>query len=976
MRNLILFLTALVTLVPAVIHAELPVTVTPSTETPSLYGLYELTLDLDDASYLNPFQDIQVEVLFHAPSTTDYTVPGFYYDTDTWKIRFNVREEGAWTWDLLVDDGGDTYSSNGGFSTAGQEAHGFISVSATNNLRLVWDEGSPCYPVGVQYYGYSSPMIEEKNIGGDANRKFEIYFDHWGKHGCNFYRRLLGIEQSGGHVTLWSHTAGLEKYDLDIGKELDDMFAHAYSNGMATTLVFFDKNRDWSSNPLNTANGGPCSTSSEQWTNLQAKQYQQKYFEYCINRYGPYVCIWQFFNERSGVPSAWFTEMFNHIKASDPYQHLINTTWDAGAASYQEVNAPHHYDSNTDDSTWDQRVFNTIRNDQHERPCIVDEFGAGRNNSSNDPFRWRVSMWISFMAEGGLVFWHTVFDGIDPPWSNANAYFNKKATLAMGYYQDIVRLLPATMTPVTAPDFVVSNDSITRGYATGDPAIGEYAVYLFHHSDLNSLCTGFDFTIDLPVVEHLVRWYEPLTGNVIGQELIPGGISVLTCPPFAEDIFCRITSRHGLMPDAAAGPDLALVLGADASHTFDGSLSTGATHYRWRFGDYGGATLHSPVHDFTRAGLYRVFLAVDDGVMDDHDVTQAGVFSGEENYLVYDPFQDDEMAEWFQISGNFRAEEGRLISKNSGTLMEPALTADDFTGQVDIKIGPGANWGGLCFRKDLYNDSLTKSGYLAYIRSNGNLTLFSANTDSQVASANTGIDPTVDFVTLGVVADGTDIRVSANGRTYIDWTDDGSAGAPFMDGYFGLQANGEGVVEFDDISLRFPSYTNQSPVVDLSANPVVVDPGDTVFLDASASFDPDEKGWIVLYHWNFGDGGSLITDTPSALHAYSISGMHTVVLTVFDNRLGVGLDTVVISVSGDTPTPPQFLSISESNGNIRFSAGVIPGIPYGIQASTDLIDPTSWIMASTNTPTTNVLLYEDSGSSNFPVQFYRLVPDP
>jgi len=73
---------------------------------------------------------------------------------------------------------------------------------------------------------------------------------------------------------------------------------------------------------------------------------------------------------------------------------------------------------------------------------------------------------------------------------------------------------------------------------------------------------------------------------------------------------------------------------------------------------------------------------------------------------------------------------------------------------------------------------------------------------------------------------------------------------------------------------------------------------------------------------------------------------------------------------------PEISTISTSNGNIHLSASATPGVPYGIQASTNLLDPASWVMISTNTSATNVLLYEDSESGGLPVRFYRLVPDP
>ena len=52
------------------------------------YDLYELTLTNSD-SYSNPWEDVAITAVFTAPSARKYTVGGFYFDTGTWKVRFN-----------------------------------------------------------------------------------------------------------------------------------------------------------------------------------------------------------------------------------------------------------------------------------------------------------------------------------------------------------------------------------------------------------------------------------------------------------------------------------------------------------------------------------------------------------------------------------------------------------------------------------------------------------------------------------------------------------------------------------------------------------------------------------------------------------------------------------------------------------------------------------------------------------------------
>jgi len=89
---------------------------------------------------------------------------------------------------------------------------------------------------------------------------------------------------------------------------------------------------------------------------------------------------------------------------------------------------------------------------------------------------------------------------------------------------------------------------------------------------------------------------------------------------------------------------------------------------------------------------------------------------------------------------------------------------------------------------------------------------------------------------------------------------------------------------------------NQSPVAIFSylpTNPVV---GSAVFLDGSASSDPD--GTISGYLWNFGDGYTSNIG-PTVHHQFVASGTHTIALEVIDN--GGMTNTVTHDVTVTAP---------------------------------------------------------------------------
>jgi len=75
---------------------------------------------------------------------------------------------------------------------------------------------------------------------------------------------------------------------------------------------------------------------------------------------------------------------------------------------------------------------------------------------------------------------------------------------------------------------------------------------------------------------------------------------------------------------------------------------------------------------------------------------------------------------------------------------------------------------------------------------------------------------------------------------------------------------------------------SQAPVAVFTFSPSFPIAGETVFFNASGSYDPD--GYIVSYVWNFGDGNITTVKVPLVTHSYIIEGNYTVKLIVVDNE--------------------------------------------------------------------------------------------
>jgi len=107
---------------------------------------------------------------------------------------------------------------------------------------------------------------------------------------------------------------------------------------------------------------------------------------------------------------------------------------------------------------------------------------------------------------------------------------------------------------------------------------------------------------------------------------------------------------------------------------------------------------------------------------------------------------------------------------------------------------------------------------------------------------------------------------------------------------------------------------NQPPTCAFTFSPTNPTLEDTVFFDASGTTDPD--GTVVRYEWNFGDGSTAVTTTPTVSHVYTRKGTYTVTLRAFDNDGAFCSTTRTITFANTAPTACLVLipdSISDSN---------------------------------------------------------------
>jgi hypothetical protein len=314
------------------------------------YARFEVTAELSPAP-ANPFDpaEADVELLLRDPQRRLHRVPAFWYQDHTralvggrevltprgepvWMARFTPPTAGRWKWWWRARTaGGNAHTRPRALTVTPGDDPGFIRRSGRDRRYLVHDDGSPYFAVG-------------ENVGWyDARGTFayDAWLDRLAAQGATFARLWMpawafGLE--------WSDT-GLGDYTrrLDRAWQLDHVLDAAADRGIAVELSLQNHgafstafNAQWSDNPYNRANGGPLASPGEVFTDPTARELFARRLRYVVGRwsYATNLLAWELWNEsdlvdgyRTGNQVDWHRDMAATIRALDPADHLVSTSF-------------------------------------------------------------------------------------------------------------------------------------------------------------------------------------------------------------------------------------------------------------------------------------------------------------------------------------------------------------------------------------------------------------------------------------------------------------------------------------------------------------------------------------------------------------------------------------------------------------------------------------------------------------------------
>lgn len=393
-------------LTPRRVGAGRPVWVEPiePPRTAELLSPVEIALNVT-AEYSNPFdpEDINVTAFFASPSGKVVAVPAFYYQeyerslvsnreqltprgAPQWRVRFTPTEVGSYKFYVEARDRWGNRGRSGTFAVEVQPSNrrGFVRVHSDGRY-FAFDDGSSAFFVGLNVCW----------SGSRGTFDYEEWFEAMARAGVNLVRIWMapwcfGIE--------WDQ---LGRYNLREAWRLDYVLRLAEKYDIYVVLCLMNhgqlstvNNPQWGDNPYNRARGGPLSKPEEFWTSEEAKELFKKRLRYIVARWGysTHILSWELWNEvdltdnydsvRAHV-AQWHREMAAYLKAIDPYDHLVTTSFanpnlDPVVWSLEEIDfvTIHRYGPEGFQNlavTLHDLVAKAL--EKHRKPVLVTEFG-------------------------------------------------------------------------------------------------------------------------------------------------------------------------------------------------------------------------------------------------------------------------------------------------------------------------------------------------------------------------------------------------------------------------------------------------------------------------------------------------------------------------------------------------------------------------------------------------------------------------
>ena len=133
---------------------------TPDLEDPARYGVAHCVAEWSyscDKAYTDPFNDLELDVVFTDPQGHEQTVPAFWAGEQTWRIRYSPKTPGRYTYRTVASDSGDLHGRHGVLEVAAYQGdnplrkHGPLRI-ADDQRHFAHEDGTPFFWLGDTWW--------------------------------------------------------------------------------------------------------------------------------------------------------------------------------------------------------------------------------------------------------------------------------------------------------------------------------------------------------------------------------------------------------------------------------------------------------------------------------------------------------------------------------------------------------------------------------------------------------------------------------------------------------------------------------------------------------------------------------------------------------------------------------------------------------------------------------------------------------
>ena len=275
--------------------------------------------------YSEPFADVAVDAVFTAPSGQTLTVPAFYDGDNTWRVRFNPGEAGAWSMRTVAVPADPDLAIERFFEVTEHAARGFLQATPGQAWGFAYESGEPAFILGDTTYNLFGAAHCDLDAGGFMRRRSQ--------QGFNLLRVRVPVspfhppdgynDWQTRRTWAWGgseQSPRFDRFNLDYFETVDRMVNLAESLGLGLEMIMEAWGFEF---PFNSRN-------------IFVPEWEELWLRYLIARYDAYNCLyfWTPMNEYEYYPNGdwhhkpvsdrWAMRISRWIKRAAQHGHIVS----------------------------------------------------------------------------------------------------------------------------------------------------------------------------------------------------------------------------------------------------------------------------------------------------------------------------------------------------------------------------------------------------------------------------------------------------------------------------------------------------------------------------------------------------------------------------------------------------------------------------------------------------------------------------